>query len=64
MSPVHPTLEAAKKEFDEVEKSLVEQLATGRVADWPDYKNVVGRIREVREGRNRTLEILKRVLES
>lgn len=61
---MHPTLEAAKKEFDDVERALVEQLATGRVADWPDYKNVVGRIREVREGRNRTLEILKRVLES
>lgn len=61
---MHPTLEAAKKEFDDVERALVEQLATGRVADWPDYKNVVGRVREVREGRARTMEILKRVLES
>lgn len=60
----HPTLDAIKAEFDKVEKHMIEQLATGRVADWSEYRHIVGRIQECRQGRERTLEILKTTAEA
>lgn len=60
----HPTLEAVKGEYDKVEKHLIEQIAAGRVADWSEYRHIVGRIQECRQGRDRAMEILKKSLES
>lgn len=60
---MHPTLDAIKSEFDKIEATLVDKLSRGHVADWPEYREVVGRIKEVRDGRERTLESVKKILE-
>lgn len=59
----HPTLEAVKAQFDEIERSLIDKISRGRVADWAEYRQVVGQLQEVREGRARVVEILKKMLE-
>lgn len=59
---MHPVALAVKAEFDRVEQALIEQVATGRVNDWPSYQKAVGRIQEVREGRARAVESIAQAL--
>lgn len=58
----HPVIARVEMEFDQVERQYVEKVAAGHVADWAEYRLLVGRIEEVRAGKKRAVETLTELL--